>query len=119
MDYEKIVRNVDILAGFEGVEKLLDCIWCVDDKRDIVLKYIANRYGINVSLKKEKDFKKLPQLADRNTIKLSGSSNDVRVKLARKYKVSPTKVKPAGDGRFIIRGRVVYAKDVLEQDEIS
>ena len=112
MDLDLIIKNVDKLAGLNGVKGLLDCIWCINGKRDKVLEFIANRYGF-VDLPNKSDSKKLPSLMKAPEVLPSASSDkSVKMKLARKYGVSPSKVKPAGKGRFIIRGRIVLAEEV-------
>lgn len=105
MDFDKVARNTYVLAGLDGLKKLLGCIWCQDERRIAILKLIADKYGF-VDLGNKKDNDLLPTLME-NTPLSSSSSSDVRAKLAKKYKVSPSKVKPIGDGKFIIRGKVV------------
>jgi len=109
MDFDKVARNTYILAGLDGLKKLLDCIWCQDERRIAILKFIANKYGF-VDLGNKKDNDLLPTLME-NTPLSSSSSSSIRARLAKKYKVSPSKVKPIGNGIFIIRGKVVGSEE--------
>lgn len=104
MDYNKITKNVDILCGLNGLKHILECTWCVNGQRITVLKYIANKYGI-VELNPE-DNKLLPGLIDSIESHESDENSDIRYKLAKKYGISVTKVRPIGNGKYLIRGRV-------------
>lgn len=105
MDFDKIAKNVNILAGLEGLKRLLGCIWCQGEKRTAILKFIANKHGL-IDLKSPADNKVLPTLIESHLGSLA-SSNDTRVRLAREHSISPSRVKPIGNGKFIIRGKVV------------
>jgi formyltetrahydrofolate synthetase len=110
MDYKKILKNVDAIAGLDGVQKLLEAVWCVGSKRDAVLKYIANKYGF-IQMSNKEDADKLPVLMDKKEYNFSNQVS-LRKEVANKLNVPVSKVKPAGDG-FIIRGRKIFPKDIL------
>ena len=110
MNYKKIIKNTDVLCGLNGLKNLLQCTWCVESKREMVLEYIANTYGF-VSLELKKDMDALPSLIKEIEVGTNSSSSVDRVKMAKEHKTSISKVKPIGKNKYIINGKVYESSE--------
>jgi len=97
MNYEKIINNIDVISGLNGLKKIFEFSWYNNDIEKILYKLIVNKYGQVLDDAKNKDM--IKYLDKKTATKII----DERENISKKLNIPINKIK-FGNGYYLIRG---------------
>ena len=97
MDYQKIVDNIDVISGLNGLKKVLSFSWCDKEVKEIVYRKVINKYG--QVLDENQNTEMIKYLENKSVTDI----DDPRQHIAEKLNVPINKIK-LRDGYYLIFG---------------